>query len=92
MVFEQALTILQDVGDCWGVATCRWHYGLMLADQSDRDRALALLRASVAYLAEIGHAQAITRTALLARLEAGEELSAILHDPLQRTIGEAADR
>jgi tetratricopeptide (TPR) repeat protein len=72
--FEQALGILQSAGDRRGEAECRWHYGLFLDRQGKRSRALPLLRASVAYLEEIGHIQAAEHAALLVRLEAGEAL------------------
>jgi hypothetical protein len=76
--FEQALTILHAVGDRRGEAVCCWHYGLFLAHQGEREHALPLLRESVAYEAEIGHAKAAEHAALLALLEAGEELPAEL--------------
>ncbi len=66
--FEQALVVLQALGDHWGVAECGWHYGLALVAQKDMGRALALLRASVAYQTTIGHAKASAHAALLARL------------------------
>jgi tetratricopeptide (TPR) repeat protein/transcriptional regulator with XRE-family HTH domain len=72
--FEQALGILQSAGDRRGEAECRWHYGLFLDRQGKRSRALPILRASVAYLEEIGHIQAAEHAALLVRLEAGEAL------------------
>jgi tetratricopeptide (TPR) repeat protein len=69
--FEAALAIFQAAGDRWGEAEYGWHYGLLLADQGDRERALPLLRASVAYAQEIGHRKAAERAAVLAGLEGG---------------------
>ena len=84
--FEQALTIMHVMGDRWGEAECQWLFGLALAQQGERDQALPLLRAAVAYEQEIGHAKAAGHTALITRLEAGEEL------PLgQRAVGTDGD-
>ena len=89
--FDQALRILQDIGDRWGIATCRWHYGLALANQGDYHSALPLLRASADYMAEIEHAQAETRKALLARLEVEAALSFERRAPeQQRVVGSDA--
>lgn len=91
-IFDEALAVLRDAGDRWGAATCGWHYGQALARQGDYERGMPLLRASAAYMAEIGHAQAETHKALLARLEQGEELAPELsHSMTQRTVGADAE-
>ncbi|HEU4324286.1 MAG TPA: helix-turn-helix transcriptional regulator [Roseiflexaceae bacterium] len=75
--FEQALVILQEIADQWGAAECSWHYSLVLIDQKDYERALPLLRASVAYQTTIDHALAPVRAARLAQLEADADHSAV---------------
>jgi tetratricopeptide (TPR) repeat protein len=73
--FQQAVTCFQEVGDRWGKAECQWLFGLALAERGERERALSLLRAAVAYEQEIGHAKTAEHTALLAQLEARGLLS-----------------
>jgi tetratricopeptide (TPR) repeat protein/transcriptional regulator with XRE-family HTH domain len=73
-IFEQALSMLEATGDRWGVARCSWYYGLLLAEQGENERALALLRAAVDYEQEIEHAQAAEHAALLAQIAATAEL------------------
>jgi tetratricopeptide (TPR) repeat protein len=88
ITYTQAVTLLQDVGDHWGEAECNWLFGVALVQEGERDQALPLLRAAVAYQQEIGHAKAAEHAALVARLERGEELPPELHIPkAQRTIG-----
>ena len=72
--YIQALSLLQEVGDRLGEAECNWLFGLGLAHHGNRERALPLLRAGLAYEQEIGHAKAEEHTALIASLEGGEEL------------------
>jgi tetratricopeptide (TPR) repeat protein len=76
VTFTQAMERLGAVGDRWGEAEGRWHFGLALAQQGDPAGAIPLLRATVAYEQEIGHAQALAHAELLARLERSEELPA----------------
>ena len=80
-IFEQAVGLFRAVGDRGGEAECNWLFGLALAQQGARERALPLLRAAVAYEQEIGHARAAEHAALLVRLEAGEELPLELPHP-----------
>lgn len=80
--FAQAVTLLQEVGDRWGVAKSQWSFGLVLAQHGQHQRALPLLRGSLAYQQEIGHTKAAENAALLARLEAGEPLPPELRLPL----------
>jgi tetratricopeptide (TPR) repeat protein/transcriptional regulator with XRE-family HTH domain len=72
--FARALALFHEIGDRRGVAECSWHYGLVLAVQGDRTQALPLLREGVAYEQAMGYVQAAEHAALLARLEAGEQL------------------
>ena len=84
-MFEVALIRFRTAGDRWGEAECQWQFGLALAQQGERGRALPLLRAAVAYEQEIGHTRATEDAALLIRLEAGEDLPAEL--PAHAVIG-----
>jgi tetratricopeptide (TPR) repeat protein/transcriptional regulator with XRE-family HTH domain len=91
-VFEQAVALFREVGNRHGEAICNWRFGLALAERGERERAQPLLRAAVAYEQEIGHAKAAEHAALLARLEAGEDLSAeLLHPAGQRAVGADAE-
>jgi tetratricopeptide (TPR) repeat protein len=72
--FAQAVALLRQVGDRWGEAECQWQVGLALAQQGQRDQALPLLRAAVAYEQKIAHAKVAEHAALLACLEAGAAL------------------
>jgi len=72
--FARAVTLFQASGDRWSVAECRWLFGLELAWQGQREHALPLLRAALAYRREIGHVQEGEHAAILARLEQGEPL------------------
>jgi tetratricopeptide (TPR) repeat protein len=72
--FGQALAIFRTIGDRFGGAQCSWHFGLALARQGDREGALPLLRACLAYEQEVGHAKAAEHAALLERIEAGEAI------------------
>jgi hypothetical protein len=87
--FTETLAIFQEIGDRHGEAICRWEFGLALAGWGEQERAVRLLRGAVAYKQEIGHSQAMEHAALLARLEAGEPLSA---EPLftnrRRAVGQ----
>jgi tetratricopeptide (TPR) repeat protein len=74
--FARAVTLFQASGDRWSVAECRWLFGLALARQGQRERALPLLRAALAYRREIGHVQEAEQAAVLVRLEQGESLVA----------------
>src|SRR6185503_21014811 len=67
--FERARTILRAAGDRNGEAQCNWHFGLTLARQGQREPALELLRAAVAYEQEIGHARAAEHASLLTEIE-----------------------
>jgi tetratricopeptide (TPR) repeat protein len=90
--FERALTIMQARRDRWGEAKCCLHYSLVLISQGERERALPLLRAVVAYEEEIGHAKAAEHAVLLACLEVGEEPPMELLNPVgQRAVGEDLD-
>jgi tetratricopeptide (TPR) repeat protein/transcriptional regulator with XRE-family HTH domain len=71
-VFNQALVLLQEVGERWGVAESQWFYGMALAQRRLREQALPLLRATLPYKREIGHAQEAEHVALIAHLEVGE--------------------
>jgi hypothetical protein len=73
-LFEQALALFYATGDRHSEADCRWGFGCFLLRRGERDRALSLLRAAVAYEQEIGHVRATEHAALLARLETGEDL------------------
>lgn len=91
--FEDALSLSQAVGDRWGTAECQWFFGLALMQHGEHKHALSLLQAAVAYKQDIGHAKAVEYAALLARLEAGKELSPDLHVTLdQRAIGDDSNR
>jgi len=79
--FAEATALLSEVGDRWGVAMCQWQAGLTLHQQGDRQPALTLLRAALAYWQEIGHAQASAHAERLARLEA---------DPSEAPAGQRA--
>jgi hypothetical protein len=90
--FEQAIALFRAVGDRLGEAECNRLFGLVLAEQGERERALPLLRAAVAYEQEIGHAKAAEHAALLAQLEAGEEIpKELLHPTGRRAVGADAD-
>ncbi|MBB5869993.1 tetratricopeptide (TPR) repeat protein [Allocatelliglobosispora scoriae] len=54
---ERALAGLRTLGDRGGEAECQWQLGLSLLGD-DRQRALPLLAAAVAYRREIGHSRA----------------------------------
>lgn len=73
--FEQAIALFYAVGDRLGAAKCNWQVGLAFVQQGERERALPLLRAALAYEQEIGHARAAEHAALLARLAVGEKLA-----------------
>jgi tetratricopeptide (TPR) repeat protein/transcriptional regulator with XRE-family HTH domain len=90
--YTQARTCFEEVGDRRGEAECNWLFGLALAKQGEHDRALPLLRAALVYEQEVGHAKAADHAALVARLEAGEDLSAEL-PPIarQRAVGKDSD-
>jgi tetratricopeptide (TPR) repeat protein len=91
--FEQAVTLFKEIGDRSGEAECNWLFGLALAQHGEYERALSLLRPAVAYEQEIGHTKAEEHMALLARLEAGEELPPELHlPPTQRAIRGDSDK
>ena len=91
-LFEQAVAIFDAIGDRRGEAECSWHFGLCLVRQGERERALPLLRAAIAYEQEIGHAKAAEHAAFLARLEAGEDLTGeLLHPAVQPVAGEVDD-
>jgi tetratricopeptide (TPR) repeat protein len=92
-VFEQALAILHEVGDRSGIAASSWHFGLMLARQEERERAVEFLHACVLYEQEIGHMHAADHAALLAHVAAGGDVSterspAVMHRVLERGKGE----
>jgi tetratricopeptide (TPR) repeat protein len=74
--YEQARGIFQTTGDRWGISACQWQIGLALAQQGAQAQALPLLRAAIAYQREIGHTRAVKQAALLARIEADEDLPA----------------
>ncbi|HET8660193.1 MAG TPA: tetratricopeptide repeat protein [Micromonosporaceae bacterium] len=67
--FEESLAVLRAIGDRYGEAECGWDLGLLLVPV-DRDLALSLLRASVAYQQDIGHARADERARMLAQVPA----------------------
>lgn len=91
-MFEQALALFHTIGDRRGAAQYGWHFGLALTGWGERTRALPLLRAALAYEQAIGHADALEHTALLARLEAGEDLPANRLSLLsERIVGAGAD-
>jgi tetratricopeptide (TPR) repeat protein len=90
--FTQALTLLREIGDRLGEAEAHWRFALALAHQGELEQALPLLRTAVMYEQEIGHAKAEEHAALLARLEAGEELPPELHVSTdQRAIVDESD-
>src|SRR6185295_3167318 len=62
--YTQARTCLQEVSDRWGEAECNWLFGVALAQQGQRETALPLLRAALAYEQEIGHAKAAEHAGL----------------------------
>jgi tetratricopeptide (TPR) repeat protein len=80
--FAQTMTLLQEVGDRLAVAKSQWSFGLALVQHGWHEHALPLLRDSLAYRQEIGHAKAAEYAALLARLEAGDPLPPELLVPL----------
>jgi hypothetical protein len=61
-----------------GEAEGQWLVGLPLIQQEERAQALPLLRAALAYEQEIDHARAAEHAALLAHLEAGQDLPVVL--------------
>jgi tetratricopeptide (TPR) repeat protein len=88
--FARAVRLFEEIGDRWSKAECWWLFGLALARQGQRERALALLRAALAYRREIGHAQAAEHAAMVARLEAGEALWVVLAE--QEAAGQDENR
>jgi tetratricopeptide (TPR) repeat protein/transcriptional regulator with XRE-family HTH domain len=88
--FEHASALFQEVVDRRGLAECQWLFGLEIVQHGARAQALLLLHAAVIYEQEIGHAKAAEHAALLARLEAGEDVLAPLCNPAgQRAVGAA---
>ncbi|HZN18961.1 MAG TPA: tetratricopeptide repeat protein [Micromonosporaceae bacterium] len=67
--FEEALAVLRTMGDRYGEAECGWDLGWLLVPV-DRDLALSLLRASVAYQKDIGHARSDERASMLDQVAA----------------------
>lgn len=67
--FEGSLAVLRAMGDRYGEAECGWDLGWLLVPV-DRDRGLSLLRASLAYQQDIGHARSDERASMLEQVAA----------------------
>jgi hypothetical protein len=65
---EQALPVLQAIGDRQGEAICCWNLGEKLEKQDALARAVALMQGLVDFYRELGHPRTEERTAELARV------------------------
>ena len=74
---QESLNLLRAIGDEYGQAECSWDLGRLLIPDN-RDLALSLLHAAVAYQQKIGHARVGERASMLKQLTAEHDITATI--------------